>query len=96
MSEIKQEVPVTVPNIYLSDLEKLAQKVRQVSDEENVEISFEFILASLFPTCWKNIQADLNSQYTKGYIQGYSDKEEECRKYRRSYSEDEDPDCYYE
>ena len=95
MSEIKQEVSVTVPNIYLSDLEKLAQKVRQVTGEENIEISFEFILASLFPTCWKNIQADLSDQYTKGYIQGRLDKEEECRKYRRSYSED-DADCYCE
>ena len=95
MSEIKQEVPVTVPNIYLSDLEKLAQKVRQVTGEENVEISFEFILASLFPTCWKNIQADLSCQYTKGYIQGRLDKEEEYRSYCRSCSDD-DADCYCE
>jgi hypothetical protein len=70
--------------------------VRQVTGEENVEISFEFILASLFPTCWKNIQADLSGQYTKGYIQGHLDKEEKCRECCRSYSEDEDPDCYYE
>ena len=96
MSEIKQEVSVTVPNIYLSDLEKLAQKVRQVTGKENVEISFEFILASLFPTCWKNIQADLSGQYTKGYIQGRLDKEEEYRKHHRSYSEGDDADCYCE
>lgn len=77
MSEVKQEVPVTVPNIYLSDLEKLAQKVRQVTGEENVEISFEFVIASLFPTCWKNIQADLSRQYTLGYIQGQKDNQTE-------------------
>lgn len=95
MAEVKQEVPVTVPNIYLSDLEKLAQKVRQVTGEKNAEISFEFIIASLFPTCWKNIQSDLNRQYTKGYIQGRLDKEEEYRSCRCSYSDD-DADCYCE
>ena len=89
------EVPVTIPNIYLSDLEKLIKKTKQVTGENDVEISFEFIIASLFPTSWKNIQADLNRQYTKGYIQGRIDKEEEYRKHRRSCSED-DSDCYSE
>ena len=69
------EVPATIPNIYLSDLEKLIKKTKQVTGENDVEISFEFIFASLFPTSWKNIQADLNHQYTKGYIQGRIDKE---------------------
>ena len=73
------EVKVSVPNVYVSDLEKLAQKVHQVTGKKDIEISFEFIIASLFPTSWKNIQADLNAQYTKGYLQGCLDKEEEFR-----------------
>ena len=89
------EVPVTIPNIYLSDLEKLIKKTKQVTGENDVEINFEFIIASLFPTSWKNIQADLNRQYTKGYIQGRIDKEEEYRKHCCSCSED-DSDCYSE
>lgn len=89
------EVPVTIPSVYLSDLEKLVKKIKQVDGENDVEISFEFIIASLFPTSWKNIQADLSRQYTKGYIQGYTDKGEEYRKHRRSCSED-DSDCYSE
>lgn len=89
------EVKVSVPNVRLSDLEKIVSKVKQVMGEENVELSFEFIIASLFPTSWKNIQNDLNQQYTKGYIQGRLDKEREMRELYRSHS-DNDADCYCE
>lgn len=88
------DVSVSVPNVYLSDLDKLANKVRQITNKEDTEISFEFIIASLFPTSWKNIQADLNRQYTKGYMQGRIDKEQELGKYSKKY--DDDPDCYCE
>lgn len=88
------DVSVSVPNVYLSDLDKLANKVRQITNKEDTEISFEFIIASLFPTSWKNIQADLNRQYTKGYMQGRIDKEQELSKNSKNY--DDDPDCYCE
>lgn len=88
------DVSVSVPNVYLSDLDKLANKVRQITNKEDTEISFEFIIASLFPTSWKNIQADLNRQYTKGYMQGLIDKEQELSKLSENY--DDDPDCYCE
>lgn len=90
------ETKVTVPNIYLSDLEKLAERVRKATGEINTEISFEFIIASLFPTSWENIQNDLNRQYTKGYIQGRADKEAELKPFMRTVSEDDDSDCYCE
>jgi hypothetical protein len=88
-----KEIKVTIPNVRLSDLERLVKKSRSVVGEEDVEISFEFIIASLFPTSWKNIQAELSRQYTKGYIQGRIDKEEEIKE-SRNY--DDDPDCYCE
>ena len=87
---------VSVPNVYLSDLEKLAESIRKVTGKVNTEISFEFIIASLFPTSWENIQNDLNRQYTKGYIQGRADKEAELKPFKRTVSEDDDPDCYCE
>lgn len=89
------ECKVSVPSVYISDLEKLTQKVRGVVGTENVEITFEFIIASLFPTSWKNIQADLSQQYTKGYIQGRNDKAEEMKNlYANRYADD--ADCYCE
>ena len=89
------EETYNVPNVYISDLERLAQKIRGVVGTENTEVSFEFIIASLFPTSWKNIQEEMNRQYTKGYIQGRLDKERETQK--TSYHDtNDDADCYCE
>ena len=89
------DVAVSIPNVHLSDLERLAQKVHDITDQEDTEISFEFIIASLFPTSWTNIQNELKHQYTKGYIQGRLDKEQEMRNYTHS-NQDDDSDCYCE
>ena len=89
------EETYNVPNVYVEDLERLAQKIRNVVGAENVEISFEFIIASLFPTSWKNIQEEMNRQYTKGYIQGRLDKEKENQKINYHDTSD-DADCYCE
>lgn len=86
MSETKE---TNVPNVYISDLERLIQKVRKVTGKEEVEISFEFIIASLFPTSWNNIQKALSHQYTQGYIRGRIDKEEEIKR-----TQNVDLDCY--
>ena len=97
MSETKKEIPTGIPSIYLSDLEKLAKKIRSITEQEDAEIGFEFMIATLFPTSWKNIQDTLSQQYIKGYIQGQADKEKELKcSFRRVTKEDEDPDCYCE
>jgi hypothetical protein len=49
----------------------------------------------LFPTSWKNIQEEMNRQYTKGYIQGRLDKEEENQKMNYHDTSD-DADCFCE
>lgn len=84
------EINTNIPNVYLSDLEKLINKIRQVVKDENAEVSFELVIASLFPTSWQNIQKALSDQYTRGYIQGRLDKEKELG----SCSCEDDVDCY--
>ena len=86
MSEIKE---TNVPNVYISDLERLVKKVREVVGTDDTEVTFEFIIASLFPTSWNNIQKALSHQYTQGYIQGRIDKEEEIKR-----TQNVDLDCY--
>ena len=86
MSEIKE---TNVPNVYISDLERLVKKVRDVVGADDTEVTFEFIIASLFPTSWNNIQKALSYQYTQGYIQGRIDKEEEIKR-----AQNIDLDCY--
>jgi hypothetical protein len=82
-----------VPSVYLSDLEKLVERTKKHVGEENIEISFEYILTALFPTSWNNIQAELSRQYTLGYIQGQKDAEEEGHSRAIAKSES---DCYCE
>ena len=65
-----------IPSVCLSDLEKLVERTKKHVGDEDVEVSFEYILTALFPTAWKNIQSELSRQYTLGYIQGQKDLEE--------------------
>lgn len=78
-----------IPNVYISDLERLVQKIRGIVGTEDTEISFEFVIASLFPTSWGKIREQLKHQYTLGYIAGT----------KESYSSEvieEDADCFCE
>lgn len=88
-----KNVEVSIPNTDIHTLEKIIKGVRGITGKENEEISFEFLMASLFPTCWKNIQADLAHQYTLGYIQGQKDAEADRQNFGSS---SDDADCYCE
>ena len=88
------DVEINVPSITVKDLEKLAAKVKQVTESDETEISFEMVLCSFFPTCWKNIQEEMSRQYTQGYMQGYKDKESELSIQR--IRNNDDSDCYCE
>ena len=90
---MEQTKETGVPNVYVSDLQKLIQKIQKVTNEEDAEITFEFIIASLFPTSWKNIQSELSRQYTLGYIQGQKDEQQSRR---ADMIARDDSDCYCE
>lgn len=90
MSEVKD---TQIPSVMLSDIENLMERIKRDIAIEDIEISFEFIIASLFPSSWKNIQNALSAQYREGYIKGYKDGERDAR---RSFRSDDDADCYCE
>lgn len=79
---------INIPSIKLSDAEKVLASVRRNTDQDDVDLSFEFILMSFFPVCWENIQRELNRQYTLGFIAGSKQKEE------NSHSFEENDECY--
>ena len=58
----------SVPPIKSGKLKTLIENISPDAD-----LSFEFIIATLFPTCWTNIQKDLKDKYTQGYIAGQRD-----------------------
>lgn len=60
--------------VKLSKIKKMINSLELHSrDNIDMDISFEYIIASLFPTCYNNIQDELKRQYTLGYIQGLED-----------------------
>lgn len=91
---MSNKIDTKVPNVYVTDLERLAKKIRQANADDTTEVSFEFIIASLFPTSWENIVSAMNHQYTQGYIQGRKDAIDEQE--HSTVCEDDDSDCYCE
>ena len=67
------EEKIQIAPIKLSDVERMVASIKKNTDDEDVDLSLEFILTAFFPTCWNNIQAALNRQYTLGYIAGQKD-----------------------
>lgn len=51
------------------------QKISEVIENfDGEEINFSFLIGSLFPDAWKNIQQALKDEHMKGYLEA---KEEE-------------------
>ena len=67
------EEKIQIAPIKLSDVERMVVSVKKNASDKDVDLSLEFILTAFFPTCWNNIQAALNKQYTLGYIAGQRD-----------------------
>lgn len=91
MSE-KKILEENMPTVKLSDIKRMIASIEQNVNDENLELSFEFILVALFPNCWNNIQRELNRQYTLGYINGTKEGSEQNINYNTS----DDVDCYCE
>ena len=55
--------PTNVAPVLLSDLERMAEQIRKNTKDTDPEISFEFIIASLFPSSWNSIQKALHTHF---------------------------------
>lgn len=69
------KVEYNISGVKLSTLNKMVLSLNKVAKEngnleKDVDISFEFIIGSLFPDSWKQIQKTISDFYTKGYIDG--------------------------
>ena len=80
------EEKIQIATIKLSDVERMVASVKKNVGDNDVDLSFEFILTAFFPTCWNNVQDALNRQYTLGYIAG--------KKEASNFNLSEDADCF--
>lgn len=61
-------VPVKVIKLAIEKLEKDAMQENINFDE--IQISFEYLIGSFFPSIIDNIYTEVNQQYTLGYLAG--------------------------
>lgn len=80
------EEKIQIAPIKLSDVERMVASIKKNIGDNDVDLSFEFILTAFFPTCWNNVQDALNRQYTLGYIAG--------TKEASNFNLSEDADCF--
>ena len=71
-----------IPNVKLTQVEKIIEAVKNHYKEapgriDDIELSFEFVIGSLFPNVYKNVMDSITDAYTKGYIAGLNDRETE-------------------
>ena len=57
-------------------LKKLMKSLEKLGPTDETEISFEFLVGSCFPDIMDNIKKVIAEQYTQGYIDGLTDREE--------------------
>ena len=55
--------------------ETLDKVYKAVKKHEMKEITFEFLVGSCFPDIMNNIKEEMRKQYTKGYIDGQNNKD---------------------
>lgn len=68
--------------VKLSSIKKIIENIEQTTQlsADEIEISFEFICASLFPTIYSNIREAMAKEYIKGFKEGNSDTSIEIQK----------------
>lgn len=63
--------------IKYKKIRKIIDALKERSVNSNPDVSFEYIMASCFPQALENIKLAMREQYTKGYIAGKEEKNNE-------------------
>lgn len=58
----------------------LVKALEDSGARKDSNVSFEFIVGSLFPNVLQNIQNEIKSQYTKGYLEGLKEEKKSQNK----------------
>ena len=71
-------IPLKTIKHALEQAEKNARVYNMTAEQvEEMPITFEYLIGSFFPEVLKNIEKEVNIQYTKGYFAGRKAMEEE-------------------
>ena len=65
-------------SVRIADVQKVLEAIQKHNQEnKEVEITFEFLVGSLFPGLYKNFTQKIMNEHTKGYMEGYQAAKEE-------------------
>ena len=76
---MKDEILSQMPTVSFKDLEAAIKSIKMHypgNDIENLQVSFEYLIVSFYPTIIDNIKSAMKDAYTQGYIQGLNDSKE--------------------
>ena len=59
-----------IEDINKIEVRRLSKMCKLLKDRGIKEVTFEFVVGSLFPKAYKNIKEELKRQYTLGYAAG--------------------------
>ena len=60
---------IDISIVKLSHLEKVVKNLRRQSGVKDIDVSFEYICSSCFPTVWNNVQETLKDEHMKGFLE---------------------------
>lgn len=66
--------------VSLARLERMVESLSKhpyLEDKEEIQVSFEYIVGSLFPDILDNIKDEITKSYIQGYNDGIKNKENE-------------------
>ena len=67
----------TAPTITVGQLRKLVKKLEVFEDD--VELTFEFMMTALYPDVYKRIEKYSNDCYANGYLAGLRDAKNDSK-----------------
>ena len=72
-TNINEETVSKIETVPLSKIEHLVKYLKKNNKTKDNTVSFEFIVASLFPRAYSNFQDLLKQTRTEGYMEGYNE-----------------------
>lgn len=70
-----------IDRVNLSRIKKMVESLEKNLEDaiEDVEVGFEYVVGSLFPTVFTNVMDRLKQEHMNGYLEGYEAAKNESK-----------------
>lgn len=81
MAEKEYSNSTPISTVSLGKAKKVVHAMDTMNFDNNCEISFEYLVGSLFPDIFNQVEERIHLAYTQGYIDGMSERLEDSNDY---------------